>query len=96
VALVTDGRFSGTNNGCFVGHVSPEAASGGPIAVVQDGDLIEIDTLSGLLELKVSAEEIQERLKHWKPKAPKFRRGYLSIYAKSVSSAAEGAIIKYE
>lgn len=96
VALVTDGRFSGTNNGCFVGHVSPEAASGGPIAVVRDGDLIEIDTLSGLLELKVSAEEIQERLKHWTPKEPKFRRGYLSIYAKSVSSAAEGAIIKYE
>ncbi len=95
VALVTDGRFSGTNNGCFVGHISPEAASGGPLAVVRDGDEIEIDCISGKLELKVSDEEIAERFKTWVPKAPKFTRGYLSIYSKSVSSAAEGAIIKY-
>jgi len=95
VALVTDGRFSGTNNGCFVGHVSPEAASGGPLAIVRDGDEIEIDTLSGKLELKVSDEEIAERFKTWVPKEPKFKRGYLAIYAKSVSSAAEGSIIKY-
>lgn len=95
VALVTDGRFSGTNNGCFVGHISPEAASGGPIAVVRDGDEIEIDCISGKLELKVSEEEIAERFKTWQPKEPKFKRGYLSIYAKSVSSAAEGSIIKY-
>ena len=95
VALVTDGRFSGTNNGCFVGHVSPEAASGGPLAIVRDGDVIEIDTLNGKLELKVSDEEITERLSRWTPKEPKFKRGYLAIYARSVSSAAEGSIIKY-
>lgn len=93
VALVTDGRFSGTNNGCFVGHVSPEAASGGPIAIVHDGDEIEIDTMTGKLELKVSEEEIAERFKTWNPREAKFKRGYLAIYAKSVSSAAEGAII---
>lgn len=95
VALVTDGRFSGTNNGCFVGHVSPEAASGGPIAIVKDGDEIEIDCISGKLELKVSDAEIEERFRGWKPKEPKFKRGYLSIYARMVSSAAEGSIIKY-
>ena len=95
VALVTDGRFSGTNNGCFVGHVSPEAASGGPIAIVKDGAEIEIDCISGKLELKVSDAEIEERFRGWKPKEPKFKRGYLSIYARMVSSAAEGSIIKY-
>ena len=95
VALVTDGRFSGTNNGCFVGHVSPEAASGGPIAIVKDGDEIEIDCISGKLELKVSDAEIEERFRGWKPKEAKFKRGYLSIYARMVSSAAEGSIIKY-
>lgn len=92
-ALITDGRFSGTNNGCFVGHISPEAASGGPLAIVQDGDIIEIDCISGKLELKVSEEEIKQRLKTWVPKKPKFKKGYLSSYARMVSSAAEGAII---
>ncbi|MCO7121097.1 dihydroxy-acid dehydratase [Ihubacter massiliensis] len=92
-ALITDGRFSGTNNGCFVGHISPEAASGGPLAIVQDGDIIEIDCISGKLELKVSEEEIKQRLKTWVPKKPKFKKGYLSTYARMVSSAAEGAII---
>lgn len=92
-ALITDGRFSGTNNGCFVGHISPEAASGGPLAIVQDGDIIEIDCTSGKLELKVSEEEIKQRLKTWVPKKPKFKKGYLSTYARMVSSAAEGAII---
>ncbi|MEG1067112.1 MAG: dihydroxy-acid dehydratase [Anaerovoracaceae bacterium] len=94
-ALVTDGRFSGTNNGCFVGHISPEAASGGPIAIVRDGDIIEIDCMLGKLNIKITDEEISRRLKEWAPKASKFSRGYLSIYAKLVSSAAEGAIIKY-
>jgi dihydroxy-acid dehydratase len=94
-AIVTDGRFSGTNNGCFVGHISPEAAEGGPIAIVQDGDKIEIDVIKGSLHLMVSDEEIAVRLKSWVPKKPKFSRGYLSIYAQIVSSANEGAIVKY-
>ena len=96
VALVTDGRFSGTNNGCFVGHVSPEAASGGPIAVVRDGDEIEIDTINGRLELKVSEEELRERMENFTPAEPKIKKGYLALYARSVSSAAEGAIIRWE
>ncbi len=94
VALVTDGRFSGTNNGCFVGHISPEAASGGPIAIVKDGDIIEIDTEKGLLELKVSDEEIKARLSEWKAPEPKVTKGYLAQYAKNVKSAAEGAILE--
>jgi dihydroxy-acid dehydratase len=93
-ALITDGRFSGTNNGCFVGHISPEAAEGGPIAIVQDGDEIRIDVEKGTLELQVSSEEIQERFKAWKRPAPKFKRGYLELYSRLASSAAEGAVIK--
>jgi dihydroxy-acid dehydratase len=95
-ALVTDGRFSGTNNGCFVGHVSPEAAEGGPIAAVREGDKIEIDVVNGELTLHVSEEELKERLKEWKPKPPKFTRGYLAVYSKLVTSAGKGALIKYE
>jgi dihydroxy-acid dehydratase len=94
-AIVTDGRFSGTNNGCFVGHISPEAAEGGPIAIVQDGDKIEIDVINGRLHLMVSDEEIAARMKKWVPKKPKFSRGYLSIYSQMVSSANEGAIVQY-
>lgn len=93
-ALITDGRFSGTNNGCFVGHISPEAAEGGPIAIVQDGDEIRIDVEKGTLHLQVPEEEIKERFKGWKPPEPKFKRGYLELYSRLASSAAEGAIIK--
>jgi len=93
-ALVTDGRFSGTNNGCFVGHVSPEAAEGGPIAIVKDGDKISIDVIEGSLHLHVSDGEIQQRLTNWERPKPKFTRGYLAIYSKLAGSAAEGAIIK--
>ncbi|MBQ6662173.1 MAG: dihydroxy-acid dehydratase [Firmicutes bacterium] len=93
VAVVTDGRFSGTNNGCFVGHVSPEAARGGPIAIVRDGDEIEIDTLGGRLELHVAEEEIAARLAAWREPAPRYTRGYLARYAREVSSAAEGAVL---
>ncbi|MCG6878982.1 MAG: dihydroxy-acid dehydratase [Deltaproteobacteria bacterium] len=93
-ALITDGRFSGTNNGCFVGHVSPEAAEGGPIAIVKDGDEISIDVEKGTLHLNVSNEEIKERFKGWKPPEPKFKRGYLELYSRLASSAAEGAVIK--
>lgn len=93
-ALITDGRFSGTNNGCFVGHISPEAAEGGPIAIVQDGDEIRIDVEKGTLELQVSSEEIQKRFKTWKRPVPKFKKGYLELYSRLASSAAEGAVIK--
>lgn len=95
-ALVTDGRFSGTNNGCFVGHVSPEAAEGGPIAIVRDGDEIVIDVPNRRLELLVPPEEIEERLKCWKRPEPKFQNGWLAMYSRRASSAAEGAIITDE
>ncbi len=95
-ALITDGRFSGTNNGCFVGHISPEAAEGGPIAIVKNGDKIEINVENRSINLLVSDEEIEQRLKEWKKPEPKFKRGYLSLYSKLASSGAEGAVIKYE
>jgi len=93
-ALITDGRFSGTNNGCFVGHISPEAAEGGPIAIVHDGDSIEIDVDNRSITLHVPDEEIQARLAAWRKPEPKFERGYLSLYAKLASSASSGAIIR--
>ncbi len=95
-ALITDGRFSGTNNGCFVGHISPEAAEGGPIAIVRNGDRIEIDVDNRSISLLVPDEEIKERLAKWKKPEPKFQKGYLRLYSKLASSGAEGAVIKYE
>lgn len=95
-ALITDGRFSGTNNGCFVGHISPEAAEGGPIAAVRDGDLIEIDVDGKKLELCVPAEEIAERLKTWKRPEPKFKKGWLGLYCRLASSGSEGGVIKLD
>lgn len=95
-ALITDGRFSGTNNGCFVGHISPEAAEGGVIAVVQDGDRIAIDVEERSLDLLVDEEEITRRLKEWKRPEPKFKRGYLGLYSKIAASGSEGAIMKYD
>ena len=93
-ALITDGRFSGTNNGCFVGHISPEAAEGGPLAIVQDGDEIFIDVNEGRLELHVSDEEIAERFKSWKLPEKHIPNGYLRLYAKTATSADQGAIIR--
>ncbi len=93
-AVVTDGRFSGTNNGCFVGHISPEAAEGGPLAIVEDGDTITIDVPNRSLHLHVSDEEIAERLSKWKPRAPKFKRGYLALYSRLATSASRGAVIE--
>jgi dihydroxy-acid dehydratase len=93
-AVVTDGRFSGTNNGCFVGHISPEASEGGPIAIVADGDKISIDVTAGTLHLHLADAEIKRRLKSFKKPAPKVTRGYLGLYAKLASSADEGAIIR--
>ena len=94
-ALITDGRFSGTNNGCFVGHISPEAAEGGPLAIVEDGDEIHIDVIQGILMLKVPEGEIERRLKNWVKPEKAIPRGYLQIYAKIASSADKGAVIDY-
>lgn len=95
-ALITDGRFSGTNNGCFVGHISPEAAEGGPIAIVHDGDKIEIDVNNRVLNLLVDEKEIAQRLKSWKRPEPKFKKGWLGLYCKIAASGSEGAILKYD
>ena len=93
-ALITDGRFSGTNNGCFVGHISPEAAEGGPIAAVKDGDMITIDIPNRSLTLQVPQQEIEARLSLWVRPEPKFRKGYLSLYSRLAESADKGAVIK--
>jgi len=95
-ALVTDGRFSGTNNGCFVGHISPEAAEGGPLAIVQNGDPITIDIPNRQLHLHVADEEIKKRLAKWKRPEPKFKKGYLALYARLAESADKGAIIRHK
>lgn len=95
-AVVTDGRFSGTNNGCFVGHISPEAAEGGPIAIVKNGDLISIDIPNRKLELHLAEQEIQDRLAKWQRPEPKFKRGYLALYAQLAESADKGAIIRHK
>jgi len=94
VALITDGRFSGATRGASIGHVSPEAADGGIIGLVEDGDIISIDINNSKLELNVSDEVLEERRKNLKPVEPKVTEGYLARYAKLVSSAAEGAILK--
>ena len=93
-ALITDGRFSGTNNGCFVGHISPEAAAGGPIALIRDGDSITIDVINKTLDVDVSEEELENRKKEWHYEGHKDLKGYLKRYAQMVSSASEGAVLK--
>ncbi|VVB84398.1 Dihydroxy-acid dehydratase [uncultured archaeon] len=92
VALITDGRFSGGTRGPCIGHVSPEAAEGGPIALVREGDIVEIDIPGRVLNLKVSKEELDKRKKAWKPPAPRVTKGYLARYQKQVGSADKGAI----
>lgn len=92
-AVISDGRFSGTNNGCFVGHVSPEAAAGGPIALVRDGDGITIDVLKKRLDLDVSEEELERRRSLWSYRPREGLSGSLARYAKSVRSASEGAVL---
>ncbi len=94
VALLTDGRFSGGTKGASIGHISPEAAHGGPIAIVREGDIIAIDIPSKTITLEVSDEEIKNRMKDWKKPAPKITKGYMARYSKLVSSASEGAIVK--
>ncbi|MEJ2057311.1 MAG: dihydroxy-acid dehydratase, partial [Desulfofustis sp.] len=94
-ALITDGRFSGTNNGCFVGHISPEAAEGGPLAIVEDGDTISIDVKNRRLHLHVEDNEISERRARWSRPAPKFSRGYLALYSQLAESADKGGVLRY-
>ena len=94
VALITDGRFSGASRGASIGHVSPEAAVGGPIALVEEGDIIEIDIPNNRLNLKVSDEELKERRAKWQPREPKITTGYLARYAAMVTSGNRGAILE--
>ena len=94
VALITDGRFSGGTKGPCIGHVSPEASAGGPIAILRDGDKINIDILNRKIEVLLSKTEIEKRFKSWKPVAPKIKTGYLSRYCRMVSSADKGAVLR--
>jgi dihydroxy-acid dehydratase len=92
-ALITDGRYSGSNYGMCIGHVSPEAADGGPLAVVQDGDVIEIDIPNRALRLDIADDELEKRLAAWTPPEPKYRKGILSWYSRNVSSGDKGATL---
>ena len=94
VALITDGRFSGGTRGPCIGHISPEAMEGGPLAIVRNGDKISINIPDRRLDVKLTKEEIGKRLKLWKKPEPKIKKGYLARYARFVSSAGEGAIMK--
>jgi dihydroxy-acid dehydratase len=94
VALITDGRFSGGTRGACIGHVSPEAAAGGLIAFVQDGDIISIDIPARTLTLEISEEEIAQRKLNWSSPEPKIKTGWLARYSKFASSADSGAILE--
>jgi dihydroxy-acid dehydratase len=94
VALITDGRFSGATRGASIGHVSPEAMQGGEIAIIEEGDIIEIDIPNGKLNVQLSDEEIADRLEEWEQPEPKVKTGYLSRYAKLVTSASTGAVFE--
>jgi dihydroxy-acid dehydratase len=95
VAMVTDGRFSGATTGPMIGHVSPEAVEGGPIAVVEDGDQISVDIPERRLDLLISEEELRRRLREWRPRKPSMERGYLKLYARIAESADKGAVWRY-
>lgn len=94
VALITDGRFSGASRGASIGHVSPEAAVGGPIAFIEEGDIISIDITANTINVKVSDEELNARKAKWQPREPKVTKGYLARYAKMVTSADKGAVLE--
>jgi dihydroxy-acid dehydratase len=92
VALITDGRFSGATRGFCIGHVGPEAAIGGPIALLRDGDVITIDAVAGTLDVKLSDEELATRKREWKPRESEHTSGYLWKYAQQVGPAVNGAV----
>ena len=94
VALLTDGRFSGASRGAAIGHISPEAAEGGPIGLVEEGDRIRVDVPGKQLSLLVSEEDLARRRARWKPMPPRVTRGYLARYAALVTSAGTGAVLK--
>jgi dihydroxy-acid dehydratase len=96
VALITDGRFSGATRGACIGHVSPEAASGGPIGLLEDGDIVEIDIPNESINVKLSAAELKKRAAKFKAPAPRYTTGYLAKYAKLATSADEGAVLKWD
>ncbi|MBA7597457.1 Dihydroxy-acid dehydratase [subsurface metagenome] len=95
VALITDGRFSGGTKGACVGHISPEAAVGGPIGLLKNGDIIEIDIPKNTINVKLSDDELAERKKNWKPPKPRITKGYLAKYASLATSADTGAVLKW-
>ncbi len=92
VALLTDGRFSGGSHGFVIGHIAPEAQAGGPIAILKDGDPIVIDSETQEININISSEEIDKRMREWKPLEPKYKTGILGKYSKLVSSSAKGAV----
>lgn len=94
VALITDGRFSGASRGASIGHVSPEAASGGAIALINEGDIIDIDIPGASINVRISNQELEERRKGWKPMEPKIKEGWLSRYSRMASSASKGAVLE--
>ena len=94
VALITDGRFSGATRGAAIGHVSPEAAVGGNIALVEEGDIIDIDIMKNQINMRVSDEELEKRRDAWTPKEPRIKTGYLARYASLVTSGNRGAILE--
>ncbi|HEX5689577.1 MAG TPA: dihydroxy-acid dehydratase, partial [Roseiflexaceae bacterium] len=93
-ALITDGRFSGGTRGLCIGHVSPEAAEGGPIGLISEGDIVTIDLSARRLEVDVSSEELEHRKQSWQAPAPKYKRGWLARYTKLVTNASNGAILE--
>ena len=94
VALLTDGRFSGATHGLMAGHVAPEAAVGGPIAALKEGDIVTVDAERRVLSVDLPAKEIKKRLARWKPPAPRYKSGALAKYARLVSSASKGAVCR--
>jgi dihydroxy-acid dehydratase len=94
IAIVTDGRFSGGTRNLSIGHVSPEAADGGPIALVQNGDQIKVDLPGRTIDLLVDEAELEKRKAAWQQPEPKFKRGWLSRYERLVTSAAQGAVLE--
>jgi dihydroxy-acid dehydratase len=96
IAFLSDGRFSGTNKGCAVGHIAPESAVGGPIALLEERDTVEIDVPARSLNMLVSDEEIESRRKGWTAPADEKQKGYLSVYRRLAASSTRGAAIDYE
>ena len=92
VALVTDGRFSGATHGFMIAHVAPEAANGGPIAAIREGDTITVDAGAGVIDIGITAEELAKRLAEWKAPEPRYRTGVFAKYCALVASASEGAV----